>query len=145
MPPANFPRGCRPIFTQNLTEAVQKARRLTSKGLLLILSDLEVPYAVYRQKWFSKKWLYKEELDITKESPYTHLLKDGILAVNPVTVQGFEWPTIIVDNKAYTEKTDESMHDCNYFMRCTTNLIIVDQKANELSSKNERIRHWTSN
>ena len=35
-PPPNFPRGCRPIFVDTINEALDKARRLTSSGILVI-------------------------------------------------------------------------------------------------------------
>ena len=54
---------------------------------------------------------------------YKFLQEGNVLIIDEFASLGFEWSTVIV----VTQETDDTTtyHDCNYMMRCTTNLIFV--------------------
>ena len=93
MPPQSFPQGCRPIYTDSIEKALNKARELTNEGIFVISGV----YKNYREyvKGPGDEWI-EQELNTSQLSPYVHLLKGGILVANKGQIHGFEWPTIIV-------------------------------------------------
>ncbi|XP_066926810.1 uncharacterized protein [Clytia hemisphaerica] len=123
MPPKNFPRGCRPITVDSLDEGVDKAREMTSEGILVISSfDITNGYKI--MSGTNNGWEIKEFN--APYSPYEYLLKGGILMAGWSKWKGFEWPTVVVGNRG-------NHHDkSNLYMRCTTNLIIVCDDINNV-------------
>eukprot|EP00111_Clytia_hemisphaerica_P025044 TCONS_00073729-protein len=125
MPLPIFPQGCRPIYTYSIEEALDKARELTKEGILVIDSNVSSYYDEYVKSPVGE-WV-KQKMNTSQVSPYDHLLNGGILFAGRYNIDGFEWPTIIVN------LTDKKLrifnsHECNFCMRCTTNLFIVKKR-----------------
>ena len=127
MPPQSFPKGWHPIYKDSIEKALNKARELTNEGIFVISGV----YKNYREyvKGPGDGWI-KQDSNTSQLSPYEYLLKGGILVANKGKIHGFEWPTIIVAKRSlanldFINLDFINLHDCNYCMRCTTNLFIV--------------------
>ncbi|XP_066920861.1 uncharacterized protein [Clytia hemisphaerica] len=126
MPPENFPSGCTPIFAETFEEGLREARKRTSEGILVIddkpdeansniLDQLNETWKGYHE------WRYDFK---NGGNPYKFLQEGNVLIVSEFTSFGFEWPTVIVV-ETIRAGGSIALHDCNYALRCTTNLIIV--------------------
>ena len=138
LPPSNFPNGCAPIHVDTLEEAMKKMRQITDGGVLII-GDYSGEETLNRMNINWKRFNKFDEHNDFKEgeSPYQHLLDGHVLVVDYYRlINGFEWPNIISSNGGYG---GVDYHPCNFYMRCNTNLIIVDRKESddEASSENE--------
>ncbi|XP_066917654.1 uncharacterized protein [Clytia hemisphaerica] len=135
MPLGNFPDGCEPIFVDTFEEAVKEARKRTNEGILVINSPFDTNS--YSDVLDRLNENYKE-YDITKndfkegENPYTFLQEGNILILDEFASSGFDWPTVIVFEQISINIT---YHDCNYMLRCTTNLIVVKAREDESDSE----------
>ena len=56
------------------------------------------------------------------ENPYKFLQEGNVLLVSDGEPFGFDWSTVIVFQG---EDGIATFHDCNYMLRCTTNLFVV--------------------
>eukprot|EP00111_Clytia_hemisphaerica_P005277 TCONS_00015242-protein len=142
MPPANFPSGCPPTFVHTFKEAVQLARNQSNHGILCILEifDNLKNFDIKELKTFTdfldqmqeewkiydmKPWI--EQSDFNEcENPYKYLCDGKFLFASNRSVIGFEWPTVISFASRYFSYNFVEEHECNYFLRCTTNLILVN-------------------
>ena len=129
LPPSNFPRGQSPIHVDTLEDAMKKMRQLTNGGILIVTdsrySDRE---ALNNMGMYWKQYSKDDEENDFKEdeSPYQHLMDGNVLVLLRFhLVNGFEWPNMICFEGKFGQ-VDYSA--CNFFMRCTANLIIIDQK-----------------
>ena len=134
MPPGNFPTGCIPVFVECFKDAMNIARKGTNEGIVVILNKIKEDYFnildQLNENWkryHSQKNDFKdeenEEEEEEEENPYKFLQDGNVLIIDEDASLGFEWSTVIV----FERKTDFSStyHDCNYILRCTTNLIVV--------------------
>ena len=133
MPLGNFPRGYTPIEVHSLKYGVIAARRRT-KGGILVIDNTERNYYRFlnkmNEKWKVCKGRYREKFT-EDENPYKFLKEGNILIVDQITCVGFEWPTVIVLFDSIIISclfTDP----CNSMMRCTTNLIVIRVRPDDL-------------
>ena len=132
MPPGNFPSGCDPIFVDLFEDAVKEARKQTNEGILVIVDyhdDLKEYCDVLDQLNENRKGYCKLKNDFKKGGdPYKFLLDGNVLLINEFASFGFEWATVINTFTRGWTKNATTMHDCNYMLRCTTNLIMINRK-----------------
>ena len=131
MPPGNFPTGCIPVFVECFKDAMNIARKGTNIGIVVILNKIKKDYFnildQLNENWKGyhrhKNDFKDEENEEEEENPYKFLQDGNVLIIDEDASLGFEWSTVIV----FERKTDFSStyHDCNYILRCTTNLIVV--------------------
>ena len=128
-PQPNFPKGLEPIHVSTLKEAITEMRKVTNEGILAIgyWESHKDFHQILNGMGLKGKVYDKYENDFNKgESPYQYLLDGNILLIGEHgIIDGFEWQNIISTNRSSIRLGD---HPCNWFMRCTTNLIIVDEK-----------------
>ena len=133
MPPANFPSGCPPTFVNTFKEAIELARKQTSRGILLIpdymLTLTSKDFLKYtsildqlQEVW--KRYDDKQNDFSEGENPYQHLCDGKILIASRLSLMGFEWPTVIIVDHEFNRSAVE-FHECNFYLRCTTDLIVV--------------------
>ena len=126
LPPANFPNGIKPTHFTSLEDAVTEMRKVTNDGVLVIAllehKDNQTVLNKMNLKW--KRYVCHNENDFKEgESPYQYLVDGNILYIdNHRFINGFEWQNIITTG--YGTGTYDH-HLCNWYMRCTTNLMIV--------------------
>ncbi|XP_066929598.1 uncharacterized protein [Clytia hemisphaerica] len=132
LPPPNHPNGKQPYHSKSFEDAITEMRKITNDGVLVI-SD--IPYEKDDLQTLNKlqlkwKWYGKYLSDFNEgESPYQHLVDGNILLMRDYgLISGFEWKNIIIIKEGKMGKVD--YHPCNYIMRCTTNLMIVDERRN---------------
>ena len=128
MPPENFPTGCIPIFVDSFHGAMKEARKRTKDGILVITSLDRDDFDNFNQ--IKEKWkVYHEDRNDFKEeeNPYKFLQEGNVLVIDATTSHGFEWTTVIIDQ---IDDLYDTHHKCNYTMRCTTNLIVVESDEN---------------
>ncbi|XP_066914135.1 uncharacterized protein [Clytia hemisphaerica] len=147
LPPPNHPDGEKPYHFVSFEDAMKEMRRITNNGVLVISHNL--PYEADDFQTLNKlklKWKrygeYKNDFN-TGESPYQYLKDGNILLVEDYElIIGFEWENIII-----LVKEDNAFgldnHPCNLFMRCTTNLMLVDI-VEDISSDETSRRHTSS-
>ena len=133
MPPENFPTGCPPIFVDSLEDAMKEARKRTKDGILIInrhVNDADKNYLNQtREKW---KMYGNYQNDFREnENPYKFLQEGNVLIVECHFTNGFQWSTVIVIEKG-TGSIGASLNECNWMMRCTTNLIVVRKRRNTI-------------
>ena len=127
MPPKNFPTGCTPAWVGSLVEGVAEARKRTKGGILVIdgYSGYRYNFSILsetNEKW--RAWKKNENsFRENKENPYRYLLDGNILIIDRWTCVGFEWSTVV-----FLLDPVISFQDSTPLMRCTTNLIIVDER-----------------
>ena len=133
MPPGNFPGGCEPIFTKRFEDAVKEARKRTNEEILVIVPveiDVNDYFDVLNQLNENGKAFHERKNDFEDgENPYKFLQEGNVLIIDETVSLGFEWSTVIVIEQ---ENNDETYHDCNYMLRCTTNLIVVKEEENDV-------------
>ena len=138
MPPENFPTGCPPILVHSFEDAMKEARKRT-KGGILVITDNDCSYKIedgLRRYYdsnlklsLSESWEFylrshnSFEEKKKEENPYKFLQEGKLLIADEYSSLGFEWTTVILYQKKNNE--GETYHDCNYMLRCTTNLIVV--------------------
>ena len=61
-----------------------------------------------------------------EENPYKFLQEGNVLIIDESLSLGFEWSNVIVFEKIADNAA--TLHNCNYMMRCTTNLIVVERR-----------------
>ena len=130
MPPANFPSGYPPTFVHTFKEAIELARKRTSRGILFIdygCSDHIFKTYTDLLDQMKEEWKrYGDQVNDFSESenPYKYLCDGKVLISSWRSMIGFEWPTvIIVYHKSISTRVEK--HECNFYLRCTTNLIVV--------------------
>ncbi|XP_066930831.1 uncharacterized protein [Clytia hemisphaerica] len=131
LPPPNHPDGKKPYHSKSFEDAIKEMRKITKDGVLVIShllyedDDLLQTLDKMKLKW---KRYGKDENDFNEgESPYQYLVDGNILLIeNYKIISGFEWKNIIIITKGNKGSVD--YHPCNYIMRCTTNLMIVERK-----------------
>ena len=131
MPPGNFPSGCAPIFLDSFEEAVKEARKRTKEGILVIDDETDEANSKILDR-LNENWKAYHEYRYDFKNggnPYKFLQEgNNILVIAEFSSFGFEWPTVIV---VKTTRVDSiALHDCNYMLRCTTNLFIVKRTYN---------------
>ena len=133
MPPGNFPSGCEPLFVDSFEEAVKEARKRTNEGILVIDSitmDKKDFYDVLNQLNENGKVYKATKNDFEKdENPYRFLLNGNVLFIDTSGSYGFDWSTVIVFEQGINVMAS---HNCNYMLRCTTNLIVVKRKESDI-------------
>uniref|UniRef100_A0A7M5WVI5 Uncharacterized protein n=1 Tax=Clytia hemisphaerica TaxID=252671 RepID=A0A7M5WVI5_9CNID len=123
LPPENFPSGCTPILVDTFVDAMVEARKRTKDGILILDDTTPNRFDIFNQvkepwkAYHNKRNDFKEE-----ENPYKYLQEGKVLITNEVVSLGFEWTTLIIFEGRLAPPT---YHECNFMMRCTTNLIIV--------------------
>uniref|UniRef100_A0A7M6DQ13 Uncharacterized protein n=2 Tax=Clytia hemisphaerica TaxID=252671 RepID=A0A7M6DQ13_9CNID len=144
--PPNFPTGCRPKYVKTIEEGIKMARKVNKRGGILVnvdptdVKDDLINFMENNKKHF-KTYFYEKSEDfeealkrrylVTKsrygikrdKSPYDCLRDGHILITDNSHIQGFDWPTVICIQQSPQERN--AKHKCNYFLRCTTNLIVV--------------------
>ena len=125
MPPSNSPSGCEATFVDTFEGAVKEARKRTNEGILVVV-DYRINKHYFDVLNHSKEiWkAYHEKKNEFEEgeNPYKFLQQGNILIINERASLGFEWSTVIVFEQNTRLAT---YHDCNFMIRCTTNLVIV--------------------
>ena len=126
MPLGNFPGGCEPIFVDSFEYAVEEARKRTNEGIFVIvdaLIDVKDYFDVLNQLNENAKAYHDRKIDFKEgENPYKFLQEGNVLIIVERAVLGFDWPTVIIFEQGNNHTT---YHDCNFMLRCTTNLIVV--------------------
>ncbi|XP_066917250.1 uncharacterized protein [Clytia hemisphaerica] len=135
MPPGNFPGGCEPIFVDLFEDAVKEARKRTNGGILVIVSDeidVQDYYELLNQSNENVKAYHNNRNDFDKgENPYVFLLDGNVLIIDKFASLGFEWTTVILAEQ--DDYNSIAYRDCNYMLRCTTNLIVVKKDDDSMS------------
>uniref|UniRef100_A0A7M5WX47 Uncharacterized protein n=1 Tax=Clytia hemisphaerica TaxID=252671 RepID=A0A7M5WX47_9CNID len=127
LPPANFPNGVVPAHVGSLGDAIKEMRKVTNDGVLVIAQvALELDFSLTSMKWKMYKRGNVGNRSFKKgESPYQYLVDGNILFIDEhAVINGFEWPNIISVEGSRGGRM--SKHPCNWFMRCTANLVIVN-------------------
>ena len=136
MPTGNFPGGCEPIFVIFFEDAVKEARKRTNERILAILPnkiDVSNYFDVLKHLNENGKVYHEDKNDFGKgENPYKFLLDGNVLIIEERASLGFDWTTIIVIER---KDDDITFHDCNFMLRCTTNLIVVKKETGWDSEK----------
>uniref|UniRef100_A0A7M5V782 Chromosomal replication initiator protein DnaA ATPAse domain-containing protein n=1 Tax=Clytia hemisphaerica TaxID=252671 RepID=A0A7M5V782_9CNID len=131
MPPENFPTGCPPIFVDTFREAMEEARKRTKNGILVI-GTFNIDDVIYLNQ-MNEKWkrYYSENTNDFKENenPYKFLQEGNVLIVISGFTYGFEWETVIANE--LVSGSYATYHKCNFMMRCTSNLIVVEEKSSK--------------
>ena len=136
MPPDNFPTGCTPIFADSLEEAMKEARKLTKDGILIITDNKRKDFDIFseiREIW---KAYHDKRKDFQEwENPYKFLQDGNVLVIDNSRSLGFDWTTVIVFEQIKRDKTmtTATWDDCNYMLRCTTNLVLKKNKETRCS------------
>uniref|UniRef100_A0A7M5UY38 Uncharacterized protein n=1 Tax=Clytia hemisphaerica TaxID=252671 RepID=A0A7M5UY38_9CNID len=140
MPLENFPSGCDPLFVDSFKEAVMEARKRANEGILVIVDyhdDLKDYSGVLNQLNEHWKAYHECKSDFKdQENPYKFLHDGNVLLIDEFGSYGFDWYTVIIFEQM-EEGGGEIMHDCNYMLRCTTNLIVVKSDDENLGSDSE--------
>ena len=125
--PENFPDGCAPRHVKSFEEAMTEARKMTSEGILVISDKKDcVEYTTILDRMNEPWKRYSTKNDFSEtQNPFHYLLEGKILFTDHEQTFGFEWTSVIYFQQ-FVEETIE-IHECNSVMRCTTNLIIVEQ------------------
>ena len=129
IPLGNFPGGCAPLFVDSFESAVKEARKRTNDGILVIIDgaigvNVDGYFHVLDQINENVKAYHVMRNDFEeRENPYKFLQEGNVLIIDERLSLGFEWSTVIVVTQVAGYTT--TLHDCNYMMRCTTNLIVV--------------------
>ena len=125
MPPSNFPNGCQPIYVDSFKNSIIEARKLTTGGILIIGARNDIAFTKTLSQ-MKEQWQVSEFIS---KGDYQHLKDCKVLLANYPTVNGFEWHTVIVISQIPMNKLSfyaVNSHESNLFMRCTTNLIILE-------------------
>eukprot|EP00111_Clytia_hemisphaerica_P020628 TCONS_00060791-protein len=135
-PPSNFPNARLPLHVKKINDAMVEMRQVTDGAVLIMAYKNELEKMNIKYKFYSDN----KDNDFNEgESPYQHLMDGNVLVITDhKLVTGFEWPNIIYNDYSYGGSFEK--HPCNYYMRCTANLIIVDRENEsdeEASSENE--------
>ncbi|XP_066932739.1 uncharacterized protein [Clytia hemisphaerica] len=141
-PPPIFPNGCPPVRAKTSGEAMKMMRQRTNDGVLII--DQLFHKEEYKVVNIKYKLYSTDKYNAIKEgeSPYQHLIDGNVLLItDPGLIKGFEWPNIIC---FHYDSGIFDFHLCNFYMRCTANLIIVDDvssgnEVSEIPSKRKRV------
>uniref|UniRef100_A0A7M6DJL4 Uncharacterized protein n=1 Tax=Clytia hemisphaerica TaxID=252671 RepID=A0A7M6DJL4_9CNID len=132
MPPSNFPSGTAPtvMFVRSIRDAVSRSRKITMAGILVIKNDFNWNQAdIEMLNDLNENWkIYSfDQNDFQhNDNPYTFLQDGNILVIDGFLAIGFEWPVVIVFEDM---SNDVTYHECNYMMRCSTNLLIVKKPS----------------
>ena len=142
LPPANFPRGRPPVHIKTIDEALKSALKTSSTGILFVVDGFEnnfkdqliLPSVL---KYGCKIRIFDDEIKST--NPCLFLKERGnILISHSANLGGFEFPSIIYfyhpDNLSYQTVPFNLFveeHRCNLFLRCTSQMIIVDDKTSK--------------
>ena len=125
MPLSNFPSGCTPTFADSLEDAMREARKRTNEGILIIVEKIDGKDYFDVLNELNENWKsYHSAKDDFKKAgnPYKFLQEGNVLVAEEKTCFGFDWPTVIVIER---NNDNTTFHDCNFMLRCTTNLILV--------------------
>jgi len=123
-PPQVFPVGPSPVYVKSVLNAVLlEHKRLQTTNGILVLTNLQFPVA---QNLISSKVsqvkVFPTDFSAI-ENAFQFLQKGGILIISADYINGFEWPTIIVDR---------DIKGCNAMLRCKTNMYIVGNREDNL-------------
>eukprot|EP00111_Clytia_hemisphaerica_P010854 TCONS_00031760-protein len=131
MSPRNFPGGCEPVFVDDFIEAVKQARKRTNEGILVILTSAQDIKKYSGEKLNENGKAYHHAKNDFKEgeNPFKFLQDGNVLFIDEKTSFGFEWATVIEFEGDILFKSSPTYHDCNYMLRCTTNLIVVKESS----------------
>ena len=78
--------------------------------------------------------MYYGDKNDFRENPYKFLLEGNVLIIRDTQCLGCDWTNVILFEG---DDTSETYHDCNYMMRCTTNLIVVRRGTTSDNSSDE--------
>ena len=121
-PPEVFPTGPSPMYVQSVNEAISSERKKGSFNGILVISDMRNCQSVNPQSNGCVKKFPDDFSD--NENPCEFLNKEGnILVVKSFSLDGFEWPTIIVDGRYDSNP--------NMIVRCKVSLYIVGESRNQ--------------
>eukprot|EP00111_Clytia_hemisphaerica_P012474 TCONS_00036609-protein len=127
LPPPNHPNGKQPYHSDSFEDAITEMRKITNDGVLVIYDTAFEKDDLQTLNKLKLKWKSygKRNNDFNEgESPYQYLVDRNILLIDDYNlVFGFEWNNIIIIVK---EKSGFIDRQCNFIMRCTTNLMIVE-------------------
>uniref|UniRef100_A0A7M5WXB9 Uncharacterized protein n=2 Tax=Clytia hemisphaerica TaxID=252671 RepID=A0A7M5WXB9_9CNID len=132
LPPPNHPNGKQPYHSDSFEDAITEMRKITKEGVLVIPSLLFEEDDLQTLNKMKLKWKRygKNQNDFNKgESAYQYLVDRNILLIeNYGLISGFEWKNIIIIINKVGIFGDIDYHPCNYIMRCTMNLMIVQRE-----------------
>ncbi|XP_066929585.1 uncharacterized protein [Clytia hemisphaerica] len=130
LPPPNHPNGKQPYHSDSFENGITEMRKITNDGVLVISDILYEKDDLQTLDKMKLKWKRygQDENDFNGgESPYQHLVDKNILLINDYElISGFEWNNIILIIKRIRGVV--AHHPSNRIMRCTTNLMIVEQR-----------------
>uniref|UniRef100_A0A7M5XCI5 Uncharacterized protein n=2 Tax=Clytia hemisphaerica TaxID=252671 RepID=A0A7M5XCI5_9CNID len=123
-PPQVFPVGPSPVYVKSVLNAVLlEHKRLQTTNGILVLTNLKFPVA---QNLISSKVsqvkVFPTDFSAI-ENAFQFLQRGGVLVISADYIDGFEWPTIIVDS---------DIKGCNAMLRCKTNMYIVGFREDNL-------------
>ena len=150
--PINFPRGKPPVYfkqnkenpTEPLKEALIEGRKHTSNGGILVIIDKfnddlrQFVRDSTRDKNLKSllkhtpvKYYTVEETDFSaNENPSKFLNDGGILITDLPSTLGFEFATVIYFKQVnYKLHVVVLEHECNAYMRCKAQLIIINEEG----------------
>ncbi|XP_066928535.1 uncharacterized protein [Clytia hemisphaerica] len=131
LPPPMFPSGRPPIYVNSFENAIKEMRKLSQSGILVIADtrtdgehwgEHTVVLDKMNEEW--KRYDFTDKDFKAEENPYEVLKNGNILLTDCLFIQGFEWVNVV----SFREDANYiDYHDCNYFMRCNTNLIVIER------------------